>query len=347
MNIEIVGAADSRDGHGYITQEISIALARLGHNISIRPLSVWYHHDSLKEDVKKLINKSIGKLDFSLVIMYPVADFGRLSSKAAIICMYEAHKCPDVWTKRLNQLRLSILAPSKFAVEMFKNSNVTVPTFFLTLGIDSNFYTPAKRQFPEGRPFRFLAVGKLEPRKNVDVAVRCFQEAFSENEDVEFVIKTRERFLPNSVRQAAIKDKRIKIIEKTISEEEIRNLYYYGDSFIYPSRGEAWAFTPRNAISTGMPTLVTDWSALTEIPGAMKIKVKSLSPMFSCGFSYGQEKDLLMADIDETDLIEKMQRLANDRTFYNSVAKETFLVEQQTWEDSANNLVRWIEHGKI
>jgi len=62
--------------------------------------------------------------------------------------------------------------------------------------------------------------------------------------------------------------------------------------------------------------------------------------MPACGFSYGQEAELLMADIDEDKFMYEMYCLATDVEFYNEVSEEVYKVEQETWEDCANNLVR-------
>lgn len=341
MNIKITGAADSRDGYGDLTQSLCLALDKLGHNIWFNPVKIWYRKETLKERTLQLMEPI--KPDFELIVMYPVYDFGMIFKKAAILTMYEANKCPDVWTKKLNQLRLPIIAPSQFVADMFKTSGVTVLIKKLAIGIDSEFYEKSLREYPVDRPFRFLTMGKLEPRKNVDIAVEAFQNAFTGNENVEFLVKTRERFLPNTIKRIAQFDTRIKLIEKTISEEELKKLFYHCDAFVYPSRGEGFAFPPRNAIATGMPTLVTDWSALAEIPGAIKIPIDGLYPMPPCGFSYNQEKELLMANISEEKLMYEMYCLATSKEYYDKLAKETFNVSQETWENCAKNLIEIIE----
>jgi len=340
LNIKVTGASDARDGYGEITQNLVLALDKLGHNVWLNPVKIWYRKETLKPRTIELMEPN--KPDFELIVMYPVYDFGMIHKNAAILTMYEAHKCPDVWANKLNSLRLPVIAPSQFVLDMFKNSGVKVPVSLLTLGVDSAFYAPMKREFPEGRPFRFLTVGKLEHRKNIESAVRCFKDAFMD-ENVEFVIKTRERFLPNQVRSMIQGDSRIRLIEKTLSEDELRKLFYYCDAFVYPSRGEGFAFPPRNAVATGMPTIVTGWSALNEIPGAIKIPVCGFGPMPACGFSYGQEKDLHMANIDEPALMYEMFCLATDKAHYDNAVVSTMNTKQTTWETCTSNFYEMIK----
>jgi glycosyltransferase involved in cell wall biosynthesis len=341
MKIKITGALDVRDGYGYITHSLALALDELGHDVWVNPVSIWYSKEQLSPRIHELMVPF--EPDFELIIMYPVHNFGELHEKAAILTMYEAHKCPAEWTKKLNRMKIPVICPSIFVRDMFKNSGVTTKLEVLNLGIDSELYQK-KHRYASDKTFRFLTMGKMEPRKNLNVTVKCFQEALP-TEDVELVIKTRERFLSTEVKVAACKDTRIKIIEKTLTEAELVKLYNYCDAFVYPSRGEGFAFPPRNAVANGMPTMVTDWSALAEIPGAIKIPIKNLSPMFPCGFSYGDHDKMYMANICEADLVAEMRSFVKDHYYYNAIADMTYNTDQDTWEECALNLVRMIKNG--
>lgn len=323
---------------------MALALDSLGHYISINPVKIWYNKESLKSRTKELIRRD-KNIDFELIIMYPVYNFGSIYKRSGIITMYEAINCPSTWTKRLNQLSIPIYCPSKFTKEIFKNSGVTAPLIDFPLGIDTAFYQPIHREYPKDRPFRFLTIGKLEARKNALTMVKCFQEAFPKDSNVELILKTRERFIPEAIKKVSTQDQRIKIIEKTISEEGLRTLYYNTDAFLYLSLGEAFSFPPRNAIATGMPTLVTDWSALSEIPGAIKIPVEYFGPMPPCGFSYGEESKLLMAYINEQAAVDIMRELVYNSSYYNDTANQTFTTKQLSWKESAKNLINLIEEN--
>ncbi len=255
----------------------------------------WHDFNFMKSDIRELINKPIKSVDFELFIFYP-NDGLQSNYPHGILSMWEGDILPTPWITGLNRFE-HVFAPSEFVAKVFRDSGITSNIYVLPLGIDTQLYKTKKRTFPQNRPFRFFTLGKMEPRKNVECLVNAFQNEFQTG-DVELWIKTRERFLPESVKIAAMNDKRIKIIEKTLTEDGLLKLYLETDAFIYCSRSEGFAFTPRNAISTGMPTAVTDYSALAEIEGAVKIPIKGLSPMPACGFSFNEEKSILMADIN-------------------------------------------------
>jgi glycosyltransferase involved in cell wall biosynthesis len=342
VRIKITGALDVRDGYGYITQSLALALDALGHEVWVSPVSIWQSEEQLNPRMNELLAPN--EPEFELIIMYPVHGFSELHERAAIMTMYEAHRCPIEWVKKLNRMKIPVLCPSYFVRNMFKDSGVKNRLEVLNLGVDSVLYRKVSRSYPKDIPLKFLTMGKMEPRKNLETTVRCFLKAFP-TENVELIIKTRERFLSRDVKIAANRDTRIKIIEKTITENELVKLYSYCHAFVYPSRGEGFAFPPRNAIATGMPTIVTNWSALAEIPGTIKLPVLKLSAMHPCGFSYGDHDKMHMADVDEGCLIGFMQDLYNSEYLYNRWAKIAYDTRQDTWEECAKNLIDMIEGG--
>lgn len=338
MHIKLNGATDCRDGYGEITHNLARALMEK-HVVSITPNMVWHSLDYMKPDIKSLINRSTKQVDFELFIFYPN---NGLSSryKCGILTMWEGSSVPSPWVEGLNRFT-DVFAPSEFVRDVFIESDVKANVHLLPLGVNTNFYKTVERSMPTDRPFRFLTVGKMEPRKNLDTLITAFRHQFTLNEDVELWIKTRERFCSASVKMAAQEDKRINIIEKTITEDELRELYRVCDCFVYPSRGEGFAFPPRNAIATGMPTIVTDWSALSEIEGAVKVPIRGLSPMHACGFSFGEESSILMADVNPETLGIIMRDVFDK---YQKYVKWTLANRRITlWSESADYLVSTIK----
>jgi hypothetical protein len=315
-----------RDGYGYITQELSLALAEYGHEVWLEPHRGWYSDEQQKPGLQKLKRK-LSSVDFELIIYYP----GVITSphKSGILTMYEASKLPTQWVKMLSGYT-NVFGPSKFVVDVFKSSGISSKIRLLPLGIDLDFYSYREREVED--VFTFFSLGKMEPRKNSHVLVEAFAKAFGVREDVKLVIKTRERFVPQELRGNNI-PRNVEIIEKTMTETELRELYYDAHCFVYPSKGEGFSFPPRNALATGLPTIVTGWSALNEINGAIKIPVKSMSPMPPCGFSYGEEANLLMADVNSDVLAELLLGVYNDYEGTKNRTKESY--HEISWQQSA------------
>lgn len=332
MRVLFSTALDARDGYGYAAEQLMLEASKTL-DICVEPISIWYAPQSLKKETQNLILKPTSKIeDNQIIFFYPTANLTTRSLNAFNITMYEAHKCPNEWVKTINRRGVPIIAPSKFVQEMFIDSGVKVPVYYIPFGVNQDFWAYKKREFPTDRKFRFLMVGKMEPRKNSLFTVETFLKAFHGVENVELIVKTRERFLPKEIYNIAAKDGRVKIIDRTLGELELKELYYQSDAFIYLSRGEGFSFPPRFAIATGMPTIVTGWSALDEIPGALKVDVTNFSPMPTCGFSYGQEKELLMANPSQDSAIHRMQSVFE---FYEDYLQ---MVKQITWGETVEQL---------
>jgi glycosyltransferase involved in cell wall biosynthesis len=60
-------------------------------------------------------------------------------------------------------------------------------------------------------------------------------------------------------------DPRIEVIDANIDRPELLRLYGAADCLVACSRGEASGLTPREAMSTGIPAIVTGWGGMLEI----------------------------------------------------------------------------------
>ena len=50
--------------------------------------------------------------------------------------MFESTSIPRIWVKKLNQEFDMVVVPDPYLIEVYKNSGVTVPIFFVPLGVD-------------------------------------------------------------------------------------------------------------------------------------------------------------------------------------------------------------------
>lgn len=56
----------------------------------------------------------------------------------------------------------------------------------------------------------------------------------------------------------------VHVLATHISERDLPRLYKAADAFVLPSRGEGWGRPMVEAMSMGMPTVITDWGAPTD-----------------------------------------------------------------------------------
>lgn len=177
--------------------------------------------------------------------------------KKLCIVPFETTVIPASWIRRINACEV-LMVPCKQNIEAFKNSGVTIPIELIHWGVDPDKFSELKRV--GGRPFTFGTMGALSTRKGTDILVKAFEKAFPNGEDVRLICKTsfnQYHFLS--------KDKRIKVDMTPVPHDElIEQFFQKVDCFVFPTRGEGFGLTPLEALATGIPAIVTDWSGPCE-----------------------------------------------------------------------------------
>jgi len=160
--------------------------------------------------------------------------------------MWETDTLPDYfirWLDKYNQ----ILVPCEHNLELFSQHHRDVKV--VPLGVDNKFWSGY--QEPDG-VFKFMAGGSLWMRKGLDVVVKAFQKLSIP--DTELHIKAA----PHARDTPTIKDPRIFMHRKWMDEEAQRDWFRQGHVYIAASRGEGFGLMPLQAISMGIPTIVSD-----------------------------------------------------------------------------------------
>jgi len=168
----------------------------------------------------------------------------------------EATKVWSHWVDAMKQVD-EIWVGNKFSAFAIENSGIKTPTYVFQLGIDK-IWQPYMRG--KKNKIRFLHVDSGSPRKRVDMAIEAFIEVFGENPDVELTLKYHDNQgnIEFSVSELFKKQySNINKIYKTLSQEEMYQLYKDHDVLLYPSEGEGFGLIPLQALATGMPVIST------------------------------------------------------------------------------------------
>jgi glycosyltransferase involved in cell wall biosynthesis len=127
-----------------------------------------------------------------------------------------------------------------------------------------------KYGIPEG-PY-FLSLNTLEPRKNLEHAIRAFSRLVLQErlDDVSFVLVGSRGWKYEGIFQAvaaagALRER----IHLTgyVADEDLAALYSGALAFVYPSRYEGFGLPPLEAMQCGVPVVTADNSALPEVVG--------------------------------------------------------------------------------
>ncbi len=176
------------------------------------------------------------------------------------------------WVDSFNYSLDGMTTLSNHVQKIMIDHGVTVPLITSGCGVDHWLkIEPAKppqiydSHFEHLRGFRFLHVSSCFPRKGVDVLLKAYVNSFSKYDDVSLIIKT----FPNphneilKWREEAVKGvedpPHILIIQKDLTQGELKSLYNMCNVFVAPSRAEGFGLPIAEAILSDMAVVTTAW----------------------------------------------------------------------------------------
>ncbi len=172
-----------------------------------------------------------------------------LKEEADTLGLYH-HEDPDKLKQNIEELYMAdtIICPSSYSASSYKDPELIKKICRVPLGGNYVYKDRAERS---QSGLRILMVGNSFLRKGTNYLIEAMK--FLESPDVELWIRGE---IPDSYRQK-IKDPRIKIFG-AVSFEKLNELYLSADVFVQPSIDEGFGMTVMEALSYGLPLVVTD-----------------------------------------------------------------------------------------
>ncbi|QHT54774.1 glycosyltransferase family 4 protein [Cellulomonas sp. H30R-01] len=129
-------------------------------------------------------------------------------------------------------------------------------------------------QVPAGTRYA-LMVGRLEPRKNLALALDAFARVA--DPDVRLVVVGRDDFEdPTTLARLAAEPRAVHLSD--VPQDELWELYRRATVFLFPSRGEGWGIPVLEALAVGTPVVASDATAVPEAGGAACTYVDLAAP---------------------------------------------------------------------
>jgi FkbM family methyltransferase len=323
---------DGSGGYGYSAEELACAAAAQGAEISWLPL-VTVDDRCTAPAVRALQAPLESRHEHELLVVYS-APYSWTGLRAPItigMTMFETTELPDSWVAACESTQ-GLIVPSEFNREVFSRK-LSVPIEVVPLGVNPSVYPELER--PEHGHFSFLMAGGLSVRKAPDIAIRAFELAFRRNEPVRLVLKAyRDTLDLNGVE---IRDGRITVLDGQVDRRGMLELYRNADCLIACSRGEASGLTPREAMSTGIPAIVTNWGGLREIANpdcAFALDVDGEEPGFGRSFPPGVTGGSsigMFATPSVDHLAELMRRAYEDRDATRAMGRRAAAWMRAAW----------------
>ncbi len=169
-------------------------------------------------------------------------------TRKTILTMWETDKLPPKFYEYLPQFE-TVIVPCMHNFDLFSQYHDNVHV--IPLGVDRTVWHPAVR--PENEKFRIVAGGSEWKRKGLDVVLEAFQKLGMPNAELHLKIVPPHRGAPE-IRNWP----NVVVHDDWMTLEEEVELVRSADVFISASRGEGFGLMPLQAISAGVPTILTD-----------------------------------------------------------------------------------------
>lgn len=283
----------------------------------------------------ELYTTNINYSDYDILINNVLPDIYNNSGKYSIGFTYwETNRAPEQWVPYMNKMD-EIWTTSDFIKNAFIESGVNVPVTSFKLGIDETVFRQINPTIDD--KFIFIHDGSPSTRKNTQIAVNAFLKLFGGKSDFHLIVKsigpTTARIMDgDSIVSSISKHPQITVIEDTISDQEVFNLYSEANCMIYPTSGEGWGMMPFQAIAMGIPTICTNFSACEEYadlsyPLDYKLTKEGMVGVFNNAGEWA------MPDFD--DLCDKMLYIVNNYEEAKSKTKigSDYIHQNMKWSD--------------
>ncbi|QQS48802.1 MAG: glycosyltransferase family 4 protein [Acidobacteriota bacterium] len=252
---------------------------------------------------------------------------------------------PETFTRRGSfQLKLTVRRTARRAARIATVSEYSRQDILRTYGLDPSrvvvtwngvgeAFSPEPSFEGEGEEVRsrygiagdyLLAVGSLQPRKNIVRLIRAYARLRNENADfrTRLVIVGRKLWLSDEIFAEASRRNWSDdvILTGYVPDEDLPKLYRAATAFIYPSIFEGFGLPPLEAMACGTPVIAGNTSSLPEVTG---------------------EAAILTDPYDEEALAREMLRLVQDRELRGRMRKLGLeQAKKFTWRDAAEKTLR-------
>lgn len=335
-------------GYGITSFNIYKSLKKLGVDIRLFPIGTpTLETEEFKQSVIEDITKQqiFDKSDPCFKIWHQFDLANRIGNgKYAALTFFETDKLKPTEKQMINNTDV-ILVASNWAKNILVDNGVTTPVVVCPLGIDPSIFNNAVNDTvkKDDTKYVFLNVGKWEIRKGHDLLVEIFNDAFTEQDNVELWMVNHNPFLSseenlkwvNLYKNSKLGSK-IQIIQRLSTHNDLAKVIAMSDCGIFPARAEGWNNEVPEFMAVNKPVILTNYSAHTEYANndnSFLLDIDGLEPAKDDRFFDGYGNWANLSDNFYEQAIEKMRYVYKNNIRSNPNGLLT--AEKLTWENTA------------
>ena len=251
--------------------------------------------------------------------------------KRVLFTMWESDRLPSRFWSNLEKFD-KIVVPSQHNVDLFSQHHGDVSKVWL--GVDRKVWHPVERE-PNDK-FRIVISGAGWRRKGMDVVLDVFNELALP--DAELHVK---HVPPYFSSPASFPFPNVVVCRGWTSEADEVALMRSADVYISASRGEGFGLIPLQAISAGIPTILTDAHGHQEFAHLATHRISTtLQPA-----TIGTDRNIgNWCEPDRNELAACIRDVYHNRETYRTQAVATApQTAVYSWENSAKQLLKAIK----
>lgn len=284
-------------------------------------LKIWHQHD---------LTLSVGK------------------GKYGALIFFEVDKLKQVEKVGINNLDVVFVA-SKWAKQILEDNGITTKIVVSPLAVDTSVFKDHEhqKQFTKNT-YKFINIGKWEIRKGHDFLLEAFNNAFTEEDDVELIMINQNPFLSqqeNNIWVEMYKNSKLgsKItpIARVPTHLDLAMLIRDMDCGFFPARAEGWNNEILEVMALNKPIITTNYSAHTEYctkDNSFLIDIDQLTVADDGKFFNGEGKwaDLGERQMEQT--VSYLKKVYNDNIKTNPNGLKT--AKKYTWDNTVSILTK-------